>query len=216
MQHIVHFSHPTHKQWWWLLMFSDKQWAIAHASFQQEKHPPVKPGFGTKHCNPKWSCGQNSPHSPHVQPGPYLRHRHPRGAEAQAWEVALLFHGAPSPAKQEEHIESPDLPCTLCCCFTALKMKINFHTKKMHQLEVQVPTPAVLIIGGRLMRCQVLQSSRKEKVSELHCALNCVFHTKHARGSYLCGPGRWSSSPALVLLRWGRSKEMASPEGVVF
>lgn len=158
------------------------------------------------------AVAKTAPYSPHVQPGPYLCHRHPRGAEAQAWAAGLLFHGTPSPAKQEEHIASPELPCTLGCCFTSLKIKINFHTKQMCQLEVQVPTPAVLVIRGRLMRCRVLQSSKKE----LHYALNCIFHTKHTCGPYVRGLRRWSCSPAFVLLWCGRGEKIASPEGVVF
>lgn len=106
---------------------------------------------------------------------PYLPPRCPRGAWARAWAASLLCCGAPSSEKQREHIRSRELPVVLGYCFTMLKNNTIFPPKKMCQVAVQGPSPAVSMIKGKLMRCRVLRSSRKEKGSVLHCTLNCIF-----------------------------------------
>lgn len=62
--------------------------------------------------------------------------------------------------------------------FTTLKTKIIFHPKCVFQATMQGPSPAVSIIRGKLTRCEVLQSFRKEKGPVSHCILNCIFPFK--------------------------------------
>lgn len=159
---------------------ANTQQATAYISFQHEKHPPMKLGLGKRTTGLNEAVDKTAPRTPHVQPSPYLCRRCPRGAVFRTWEAALPCRGAPLPAKQEEHIESPELPLTLGCCFTALKTKIIFHLKKTWQAAVQGLSPAVSIIRGKLMRCQVLQSSRKDKGFVLYYALTCIFPSKCA------------------------------------
>lgn len=132
----------------------------------------MKPGLGTKQHSPEGICGKTTPRSPHVQPSPYLCRRCPRGAVFQTWAAALPCCGALSPAKKEEHIESPEMPQMLGCCLTALKTKIIFHLKKIWQVAVQGPIPAVSIIGANLWGARYSHLPERKKGGRL-CALSC-------------------------------------------
>lgn len=124
---------------------------------------------------PAWPCCPPQP----AALGPYLPPRRPRGAWAQPWATSLLCCGAPSSEKQREHIRSSqELPIVLSYCFTTLKSKMIFRPKKTCRAAVQSPSPGVSVIRGKLMRCQVLPSSRKEKGSMVYCASNCIFPFK--------------------------------------
>jgi len=124
-----------------------------------------------------WEAESSARPSPAPLPAPprcpYLPPRRPRGAWAPA--AGLLCCGAPSSEKQREHVRSRELPIALRYCFTTLQTQIIFRPKKACRAAAQGPSPAVSVIRGKLMRCQVLRSSRIEKGSVLHCTLNCIF-----------------------------------------
>lgn len=121
---------------------------------------------------------QPPPPRPHC---PYLPPRRPRGAWAPAWAASLLCCGAPSSAKEREHVRSRELPVVLGYCFTTLQAKVIFHPKKTCRAAAQGPSPAVSMIRGKLTRCQVLRSSRKEKgpvfllYFQLHFSIQSVY-----------------------------------------
>lgn len=50
------------------------------------------------------------------------------------------------------------------------------------------PSPAVSIIRGKVMKCEVLWSFRKEKGPVSHCTLNCIFPFKVCVLILHCGP----------------------------
>lgn len=153
---------------------ANTQRVTVYISFQHEKHPPMKPGLGTKHHSPEGICGKTTPRSPHVQPSPYLCRRCPRGAVFRTWAAALPCCGALSPAKKEEHIESPEMPQMLCCCLTALNQDY-FPSEENMVGGSSRPQSSCVHYRGKLMRCQVLSSSRKEEGFVPYHALNCLF-----------------------------------------
>lgn len=74
-------------------------------------------------------------------------------------------------------------------CFTTVKTKIICHLKCVFRAIVQGPSPAVSIIRGKLMKCEVLWSFRIEKGPLSHCILNCIFPFKACVLILHCGPG---------------------------